>query len=769
MKDPVCGMTVDPARAKHVLELDGTTFYFCNPRCKERFAANPGAYGHGAVAVPSAPAPAHVPAVPKGAVYVCPMDPEVRRTAPGPCPVCGMALEPEVVERETKDDPELADMARRLRVSAFLTVPLVALSMGEMVPGVPHFGAWKNPAELLLAAPVVLWGGAPFLQRGAISVVRRRLNMFTLVALGTLAAFLFSVVATAAPHVFPPTFRGHHGSVEVYFEAAAVIVTLVLLGQVLELRARRQTGDALRALLQLAPTQARRISDGGKEDDVQVEALRVGDLLRVRPGERLPLDGRVVEGTSTCDESMITGEALPVPKGPGDRVVGGTLNGNGPLIMEVLVLGEGTVLAQIVRLVNEAQRTRAPVQRLADRVSAIFVPAVVVVAGVTFGLWLAMGPEPRGAHALVSAVGVLIVACPCALGLATPLSVMVGMGRGAGEGILFKDAQALDRLEKVDTLLLDKTGTVTRGRIQVVAVEPMGAGVEQGLHAADIVDLAAALERGSEHPVGAAIAGASPGSNPRPAVHDVVVTPGEGITGRVGDEHVVVGNRRALDRGHVEIPAEGLAEEGQAAGHTVVYVARERRLVGRIVLADEVKPTSRRAIEDLRRGGLRVVLLSGDHEATARAVASQVGIDEVWGGVSPGEKAAKVKELQAQGRVVAMAGDGINDGPALAQADVGIAMGTGTDVAIQAASVTLVKGDLHGIAKARALSRRTMANIRQNLAFSFAYNGLGVPLAAGVLYPGMGLTLSPMVAAAAMSLSSVSVIANALRLRRTAL
>jgi Cu+-exporting ATPase len=757
--DPVCGMKVDPAHAKWSTTFEGRTFYFCNPHCLEIFQAEPAKYAHehhGA-----APAAAERS---RGGIYVCPMHPEVRQDHGGPCLKCGMALESASAEG---DDTELIDMRRRLWCAALLTLPVLAIAMGGMIPGDP-IGAllpdtWRNPAELVFSAPVVLWAGWPFFERAWTSVRLLSPNMFTLVALGSGAAFLYSVLGTVAPGLFPATLRDHHGSVGVYFEAASVVVALVLLGQVLELSARSRTGDALRSLLGLAPKTARRITTGG-EEDVSVDGLEVGDRVRVRPGERVAVDGKVVEGTSACDESMITGEPMPVEKKAGDRVTGGTINGTGPLLVEVDRTGEGTLLAQIVRMVGEAQRSRAPIQALADRASAAFVPAVVAVSVLTFGLWMILGPEPRLAHALVNAVAVLIIACPCALGLATPMSIMVGTGRGATAGVLVKDAESLDRLERVDTLVLDKTGTITEGRPTVVTVRSLAPFSRD-----EVLGFAAALEAQSEHALGAAIVRSAGAGATRREVADVETISGEGVLGLVDGRRVGIGNSKLLARRGVPIPP---GEEGDALrtdGQTVVFVTVDDRLAGLLAIADPVKATSKDAIQQLRAGGLRILMLTGDEERTARAVAAHVGIDEVIANVLPTGKADVVKRLQTEGRRVAMAGDGVNDAPALAQADVGVAMGAGTDVAIESAGITLVGGDLHGILRALRLSQATMRNIRQNLALSFGYNLLAVPIAAGALYPLFGLSLSPMIAAAAMSLSSVSVIANALRLRTASL
>jgi Cu+-exporting ATPase len=696
------------------------------------------------------------------------MHAEIVRDAPGACPLCGMALEPMQPSLDDEgESEELRDMTRRFRVSAVLTAPLFALAMVEMLPSLAR--ALGHPAvpwlQLALASPVVLWGGAPFFARGWASL-RTRLNMFTLIALGTGAAYAYSVAAVVAPGSFPASFRDPHGRVPLYLEAAAVIVTLVLLGQVLELRARSRTGAAIRALLGLAPKTARRRRPDGGEEDVQLDAVRPGDRLRVRPGEKVPVDGAVEEGRSSVDESMLTGEPIPVEKAPGAAVAGGTVNQTGSFVMRAERVGAEMLLARIVQMVAEAQRSRAPIQRLADEVSAWFVPAVLVAAVATCAVWALVGPEPRLAHALVNAVAVLIIACPCALGLATPMSIMVAAGRGASAGVLFRDAEAIERLREVDTLVVDKTGTLTEGRPRLVSVEPTG-----GVGETELLAAAAALERGSEHPLAAAIVAGAAERGVTPASADGFESrTGKGVVGRIADRPVALGNAAllaelALDPGPLAARADALRAEGQ----TVMFVALEGRVAGLLGVADPIKPSTPEAIAALDREGARIVLLTGDHRTTAEAVAHRLGIDEVEANVLPDQKAAVVKRLQAEGRVVAMAGDGVNDAPALARADVGIAMGTGSDVAMESAGVTLVKGDLRGIVRARALSRATMRNIRQNLFFAFAYNALGVPIAAGVLYPVTGLLLSPMIAAAAMSLSSVSVIANALRLRRVEL
>ncbi|NOJ76788.1 heavy metal translocating P-type ATPase [Myxococcus xanthus] len=760
--DPVCGMKVDPNAPKggH-LEHAGLTYAFCNPRCRERFRADPERYLSPAE---TAPEPTPVTA----ALYVCPMDPEVRQSHPGACPKCGMALEPRTVLAEEPPDPELQSMWLRFRVSLVLTAPLLLLAMSDMLPGQPvqhavsaGVLAW---AQLVLATPVVLWVGWPFFQRGWASVRNRHLNMFTLIALGTGAAYLFSVFATLLPQALPQGLRtGHSGSAPLYFEAAAVIVTLVALGQVLELRARHATSGALRALLSLAPPVARRMGEDGHEEDVPLASVQPGDTLRVRPGEKVPVDGVVLQGTSAVDESMVTGESLPVEKAPGTQVTGGTVNGTGSLVMRAERVGQDTLLSRIVQRVSEAQRTRAPIQRLADKVAAVFVPVVIVVAVVTAGVWAIWGPEPRLVHAVVNAVAVLIIACPCALGLATPMSVMVGTGRGAQAGVLIRDAAALERLEAVDTLVVDKTGTLTEGRPRLVTVVPA-----PGFEEARLLRLAASLERGSEHPLAAAIvAGAKERGVTLAPVEDFRSLTGKGVVGRVEGAEVALGNAALTEAlqvhgGELTSRAEAL----RAGGQTVVLVAVAGKAAGLLGVEDPVKSSTPEALALLREEGLRVVMLTGDSQTTADAVARRLGITEVIAGVLPEVKGDAVRKLQQEGRVVAMAGDGVNDAPALAQADVGIAMGTGTDIAMESAAVTLVKGDLRAIARARRLSQGTLRNIRQNLFFAFIYNAVGVPVAAGVLYPVFGLLLSPIFASAAMSLSSVSVIGNALRLRK---
>ncbi len=734
-RDPIYGMTGTIERKDH---------WFCSEHCAQRYAEQQ-------------PAPAMTPPTRDDGEFTCPMHPEIVQKGPGTCPKCGMALEPrQATSGEPEENPELADMSRRFWLSLALTVPVTALAAGERMP-------WLQCA---LAAPVVLWGGWPFFVRGWRSVRTRQLNMFTLIALGTGAAYAYSLAAVAAPGAFPATFRSHGGHVPAYFEAAAVITTLVLLGQVLELRARSRTSSAIRALLNLAPKTARRLLDDGREEDVQVADIHPGDRLRVRPGERVPTDGTVLEGRSSVDESMDSGEPMPVEKASGDRVTGGTVNGTGSLIIRADRVGSETLLAQIVRMVNQAQRSRATIQRLADVVSAWFVPAVVVTAAATFAIWMLVGPEPRFAHALVNAVAVLIIACPCALGLATPMSIMVGVGRGATAGILIKDAEALEVLETVDTLMIDKTGTLTEGRPRLVGVRAVAPFDE-----AAVLRMATSLERSSEHPLAEAIVQGTAARGIVPAGTTVFQSrTGLGVTGRIEDRDVALGNA-ALMR-ELGIPLQGLegdAEAWRREGSTVMFLAADGKPAGLIAVADPIKASTPEAIARLRKDGLRIVLVTGDHPVTAEAVARQLGLEEVRAQVLPDRKSEIVRELQRTGRRVAMAGDGINDAPALAAADVGIAMGTGTDVAIESAGVTLLRGDLRGIAQARRLSRATMRNIRQNLFFAFIYNLLGVPLAAGVLYQAFGLLLSPMIASAAMSFSSVSVIANALRLRRLSL
>jgi Cu+-exporting ATPase len=701
--------------------------------------------------------------------YTCPMHPEIVRDQPGECPICGMALEPMTVTLEEEENPELVDMTRRFWVSTVLTVPLVILAMGGFVGlsfewlATPRTLTWL---EFILATPVVLWGGWPFFVRGWQSLVSRNLNMFTLIGLGTGVAYGYSVVATAVPEIFPASFQDAHGEVAIYFEAAAVIVTLVLLGQVMELRARSRTGAAIRALLGLAPKTARRLNSDGTESDVPLEQVQVGDRLRVRPGEKVPVDGIVIEGESAVDESMISGEPMPVVKQSGDKVIGATVNGTGGLVVEAQRVGSDTLLAQIVQMVAAAQRSRAPIQKLADVVAGYFVPLVVVAAVITFIVWALVGPAPAMAYAIINAVAVLIIACPCALGLATPMSIMTATGKGATFGVLFKDAEAIEVMRQVDTLVVDKTGTLTEGKPRLVGVETSGAMAEPAL-----LRLAATLERGSEHPLAAAIvAGAQERGVALGETASFASVTGKGVTGEVDGRRVALGNVQLLetlgvDPGPLAERAEVLRREGQ----TVMFVAVDGEAAGIVSVADPIKETTPAAIEALHKEGVRIVMLTGDSETTARAVAARLGLDEVVAGVLPDQKADTVKRLQGEGRIVGMAGDGINDAPALAQAQVGIAMGTGTDVAMESAGVTLVKGDLRGIVRARRLSRATMRNIRQNLFFAFAYNGIGVPIAAGVLYPAFGILLSPIIAAAAMSFSSVSVISNALRLNRVEL
>ncbi len=785
--DPVCGMTIRPEEAAGQFDHEGTTYFFCSAGCLERFRANPDAVLRQRGAPPHAPSHAspgagssHGVHEPRPAPssrrppadtreYTCPMHPEVRQAGPGACPICGMALEP---RDATLDDsnPELDDMWRRFRVCAWLTAPLLGFMVVDMLPGqfLRHrlTPAALNWIQLALATPVVIWGGWPFFVRGWASIVSRRLNMFTLIALGVAAAYGYSTVATIAPWLFPASFRTHGGGVGVYFEAAAVIVVLVLLGQVLELRARSRTSSAIRKLLGLTPATARRVDGSGVEADVPLSHVHVGDRLRVRPGERVPVDGTVLDGSSAVDESMMTGEPMPVQKSPSSFVTGGTVNGTGTFVMEATRVGSETLLARIVRLVSDAQRSRAPIQRLADTVAGWFVPVVIVIAIVTFAVWAALGPEPRMAHALVNAVAVLIIACPCALGLATPMSIMVGTGRGAGVGVLLKNAEALEVMETIDTLVVDKTGTLTEGRPRLTTVEP-----HAGFDAQVLLSLAASLETVSEHPLASAIvSGARDRGVATSPVSEFRSVTGKGVAGMVDGRRVAIGNARIAGEAGVDASAfEARADALRADGATVMLVVVDGAAAGLLGVSDPVKPTTREAIEALHDEGLRIVMLTGDSRVTAQAVARVVAIDQVEADVLPEQKAAVVKRLQAEGRRVAMAGDGINDAPALAQADVGIAMGTGTDIAMESAAITLVQGDLRGIVRARRLSRATMGNIRQNLFFAFVYNALGVPVAAGVLCPSFGLLLSPMLASAAMTFSSVSVIGNALRLERARL
>jgi Cu+-exporting ATPase len=755
--DPVCGMTVDPARSPYRFSHAQAVFHFCSAGCRGKFAADPDTYLHG-----TAPGPAEV--VPEGTIYTCPMHPEIRQAGPGACPICGMALEPEAGGAD--DGGELADMTRRLLISTLLALPVVALDMGG------HFGLWHLPgnisayAELVLATLVVLWGGWPFFVRGARSLATFNLNMFTLIAMGTGVAYGYSIVAALAPGLFPAAFRDEHGGIALYFEAASVITVLVLLGQVLELRARASTSGAIRALIALAPKTARRINDDGSDEDVPLDAVAVGDRLRVRPGEKIPVDGVLIEGRSAVDESMVTGEAMPVSKDQGDEVIAGTLNGSGGFVMRAEKVGRDTMLAHIVQMVATAQRSRAPIQRLADRVAAAFVPAVIAVALIAFAAWAAFGPQPRLAYALVAAVTVLIIACPCALGLATPMSIMVGVGRAAQAGILIRNAEALERLEKIDTLVVDKTGTLTEGKPKVTAIMPV-----QNFDENILLRFAASVERSSEHPLAAAIvAAAAERKIDLLAVSDFASPSGKGATGVVERRRVALGNAKFFaELGIATAALQGEAERLRGDGGTVIFVAINGVLAGLMAVADPLKASTRAALDALKAQGLAIVMLTGDSRTTAEAVARQLGIADVEAEVLPGRKAAAIEELRHAGRIVAMAGDGINDAPALAAADVGIAMGGGTDIAMASAGVTLVKGDLDGIVRAKKLSAATMHNIRQNLWFAFVYNAAGVPIAAGALYPLFGLLLSPAFGAAAMALSSVSVVANALRLRRVVL
>jgi P-type Cu+ transporter len=805
-KDPVCGMSVDPTMARFSAEYEGRTYYFCSAGCEQKFRAAPGAFlnaapGHGrrdhadkdretptgarTYFCPMDPEvqqdypgacpkcgmalEAEITPVPQKVEWTCPMHPEIVRDAPGNCPICGMALEPRTLAAEQTDNPELRDMTRRFWFSVVFAVPLMLLAMSDMIPGQPVQHAlgmrWIAWLELLLATPVVLWAGWPFFQRFWFSVVHHSTNMFTLIGMGVGVAYLYSVIATIAPGIFPASFRSaHNGSTNVYFEAAAAITALVLLGQVLELRARSRTSSAIRALLDLSPRKARRMADDGREEDVPLELVRPGDRLRVRPGEKIPVDGTVLEGASSVDEAMITGESLPVAKAAGAAVVGATLNGTGMLIIRAERVGSDTLLAQIVQLVGQAQRSRAPIQRVADRVSAVFVPTVIAIAAATFVAWALLGPQPRLAYALVNAVAVLIIACPCALGLATPVAIMVGTGRGATAGVLIRNAEALETLEKVDTLVVDKTGTLTEGRPTLVSIVTAGGREEN-----EVLRLAASLEHASEHPLAEAIVKAAQqrGLALGP-VSDFRSLTGRGVTGRVDGRQVVAGNERLLAELGISVGPTSVGAGSRHEG-SAIFVAVDGGLAGTLTVADPVKPSTPEALKALRSDGLRVVMLTGDARATAENVARSLQLDEFEAEVLPEQKLEVVRKLQQQGRIVAMAGDGINDAPALAQAQVGIAMATGTDVAMEAGGITLLKGDLRGIVRARRLSRATMRNIRQNLFFAFVYNSLGVPIAAGILYPFFGVLLSPILAAAAMSFSSVSVITNSLRLRHTSL
>ena len=759
-KDPVCGMDVDPHTATLKADHKGITYYFCAPGCRSKFIANPDKYlGDKAPAEP----------VPEGTEYTCPMHPEIRQIGPGSCPICGMALEPSLVSLDDGPNHELIDMTRRFWVGLALALPVFALEMGaHLVPALHHAvpPGVSNWIQLVLATPVVLWAGWPFFVRGGQSLVTRNLNMFTLIAIGTGVAYLYSLIAVLAPGIFPPAFRGADGTVAVYFEAAAVITVLVLLGQVLELRAREQTSGAIKALLDLAPKTARRINADESEDEIPLDEVAVGDRLRVRPGEKVPVDGKVAEGRSALDEALVTGESMPVTKAEGDHVIGGTLNRSGGLVIVAEKVGRDTMLARIVQMVAEAQRSRAPIQRLADQVAGWFVPLVVACAILAFIAWAVWGPDPRFAHALIAAVAVLIIACPCALGLATPMSIMVGVGRGAQMGVLIKNAEALERMEKVDTLVVDKTGTLTEGAPSLTAIVPA-----EGFEEADVLRLAAAVERPSEHPLARAVVMAAQARGlDIPKVRGFDSPVGKGAYGLVEGKRVMLGSAAFLRELGIETSALAASADAlRREGASVIFVGINGKAAAALAIADPIKASTPQALKDLAAEGIRVVMLTGDNRVTAEAVARRLGITEVEADVAPDQKAAVVAKLKAEGRVVAMAGDGVNDAPALAGADVGIAMGSGTDVAIESAGVTLLRGDLGGIVTARRLSQATMRNIRQNLFFAFIYNGAGVPIAAGVLYPVFGLLLSPMIAALAMSLSSVSVIGNALRLRATRL
>jgi Cu+-exporting ATPase len=760
--DPVCGMVIDPLTSQGSSRVRAKTYYFCSPRCKTNFDAQPNTYLTKAAAKVSSDGDRRI--------YTCPMHPQVRQIGPGSCPICGMALEPEDVSLDSEDSPELTDFTRRLKISALFTVPLFLLSMSDVIPGQPIQNAlpwWLySGAQLLLATPVVAWGGWPFFARGWASVRSRNLNMFTLIAIGTSASYVYSTFATFFPHLLPEGLRAHGGMTPLYFEAASVITTLVLLGQVLELRARHQTGNAIRALLGLTPKTARKVAEDGGEQDIPLEQVALGDRLRVRPGEKIPVDGTLTEGRSSVDESMITGEPIPIEKETGSAVIGATVNGPGSFVMTATRVGSNTLLGQIVKMVSQAQRSRAPIQKLADKVAAFFVPIVISVAIATALAWLYLGPVPALSYALVNFVAVLIIACPCALGLATPMSIMVGIGKGAHYGILIKNAEALDTMEKITTLVVDKTGTLTVGKPTLVEVKAVGLMLEN-----DLLAHAAALEKVSEHPLAHAIV---TGANDRKLrlaiVTDFESVTGMGLRGRVAGRDVIVGNARLMKQHNVDAHLlTSAAEDLQRTGHGVMFVAIDQQFAGLLVVKDPVKDSSQKAIHYFQQHGINIVMLTGDNRLTAQAVAEELGIATFRADVLPADKHQAVQDLQREGKVVAMAGDGINDAPALAQANVGIAMGTGTDVAMESAGVTLVKGDLMGIVRAHRLSQMTMANIRQNLFFAFAYNALGIPVAAGSLYPNFGILLSPMLASFAMSFSSVSVIINALRLRRLSL
>lgn len=758
--DPVCGMTVDPATSKQRFEYHGETFHFCSAGCRTKFAADPAKY--------LAKDKASAPETPEGTIYTCPMHPEIHQVGPGSCPICGMALEPEVASLETGPNPELADMTRRFWIGGALALPAVVLEMGGHLTG-PH--NWidqtlSNWIQLIFATPVVIWAGWPFFVRGWQSLLTRNLNMFTLIAMGTGVAYVYSLIGTIAPQIFPATFRGHEGAVAVYFEAAAVITVLVLLGQVLELRARDATSGAIKALLQLAPKTARRVDADGSEHEVEIDTLHAGDRLRVHPGEKVPVDGIILEGRSSLDEALVTGESMPVTKETGAKVIAGTLNQSGGFIMRADKVGRETLLSQIVQMVADAQRSRAPIQRLADHVAGWFVPTVIAVAVAAFAAWAWFGPEPRLAFGLVAAVSVLIIACPCALGLATPMSIMVGVGRGAQGGVLIKNAEALERMEKIDTLVVDKTGTLTEGKPKLVAIVPATGFAED-----DLLCIAASVERASEHPLADAIVRAAKEKQLTLGRVEQFDSPtGKGATGKVDGRTIVLGNARYLTSIGIDTkPLDTEAERLRGDGATVINMAVDGTPAGLFAIADPVKASTAEALKALAAEGIKVIMLTGDNRTTAEAVARRLGIADVEAEVLPDQKSAVVLRLQKAGRSVAMAGDGVNDAPALAAAEVGIAMGTGTDVAMESAGVTLLKGDLTGIVRARRLSQATMSNIRQNLFFAFIYNAAGIPIAAGILYPAFGVLLSPIIAAAAMALSSVSVVGNALRLRATRL